>query len=148
MRHAAVVFTGFLIFLFAPIPLGGQESDPFDADALADLRELSEWIAMPETLVYRMQDRGGGVLIVDLRNRDRFDEARIRGAVNHPWASGEFRSFFASLPRDRDIFLVSEDGGYGLDALRLMLEAGYTKVYSIEGGMRNWPYGNLLESGK
>jgi rhodanese-related sulfurtransferase len=125
-------------------PLNGQEKDPSDT---RDFYELFEYIAIPETLVERLKAGDGDLLVVDLRAARLFEQGHIRGAENRPWASGVFHSESGTLPRDRDIFLVSEDGGYSFDAARLLLMKGYTRVYLVEGGMQNWPYDELLSTG-
>ena len=117
------------------------ESNPADA---AYLFELIDYIVMPEALVELLQRGEGGFVVVDLRREERYETAHVLGALNLPWTKGVFQSSFRDLPRDRDVYLVSEDGGYGMEAVRLMLAAGYTRVYCIEGGMQNWPYRNLL----
>jgi phage shock protein E len=147
-RPAAAVFTLPLtafVFLFlgaSGIPLRGQETGP-DFSEYGD--ELSEYIAMPETLMYRMRAGEKGFVVVDLRGPERFAGGHLRGAVNYPWKGGVFLSLYKNLPKNREIFLVSEDGGFGLEALRVLVDAGFTGACSVEGGIRNWPYTDLLE---
>jgi rhodanese-related sulfurtransferase len=107
-------------------------------------RELADYIAMPETLMYRMRAGEKGYVVVDLRAPERFSAGHLRGAVNYPWKGGYFLAAYDELPVSGEIFLMSEDGGFGLEALRTLLSAGFARVYSIEGGMRNWPYADLV----
>jgi rhodanese-related sulfurtransferase len=159
LASAALVF---LLQVSVASPLFGQDGAPGTVDAggrggkapeLAEEtggdfgfeQELSEYIAMPETLMYKMRAGEKGFVVVDLRAPDRFSGGHLRGAVNYPWKGGYFLSAFGDLPMNGDIFLMSEDGGFGLDALRILLSAGFGRVYNIEGGMRNWPYADLVE---
>jgi rhodanese-related sulfurtransferase len=129
-----------------PAERGGQASGHFDPGDFSEYGdELSEYIAMPETLMYKMRAGEKGFVVVDLREPERFAGGHLRGAVNYPWKGGVFLSICKNLPRDREVFLMSEDGGFGLEALRVLVDAGFTGAYSVEGGMRNWPYTDLLE---
>jgi rhodanese-related sulfurtransferase len=115
------------------------------ASEAGDLREFSEYVAMPETLMYKMRGAKTGFVVIDLREPGRFEAGHLRGAVNSPWKGGIFLSDCKALPGNEEIFLISEDGGYGLEALRVLVDAGFSEVYSVEGGMRNWPYSDLIE---
>jgi rhodanese-related sulfurtransferase len=141
-----------LVFLFIASfgrPVRGQDVEtPERGDAaseFADLRDFSEYVAMPETLMYKMRAGETGFVVVDLREPERFAGGHLRGAVNYPWKRGVFLSIYKSLPKNGEIFLVSEDGGFGLEALRILVNAGFTGARSIEGGMLNWPYADLIE---
>jgi rhodanese-related sulfurtransferase len=137
------LLTALLIgILFTPaVPLRSQETDSGFSEFG---NELAEYIAMPETLMYKMRAGEKGFVVVDLRGPEQFADGHLRGAVNYPWSGGAFLSIFKNLPRNREIFLMSEDGGFGVEALRVLVDAGYTGAYSVEGGMLNWPYTDLL----
>jgi rhodanese-related sulfurtransferase len=75
-----------------------------------------------------------------------FRDGHISGAVNHPWGSSGFQTGQHEFPRNRDIIFISEDGVDALKAVRALLKMGYSRIYSIEGGMNNWPYDQYLES--
>ena len=145
-RHAALFFALTLMvlaFLFPgalTIPLRGQEEVSEELE-----REFSEYIAMPETLMYKMRAGEKGFVVVDLRGPEQFAGGHLRGAVNYPWKRGVFLSVYNRLPKNGEIFLMSEDGGFALEALRILVTAGFTAAYSVEGGMRNWPYTDLIE---
>jgi len=102
-------------------------------------------LIMPETLLYRIMEGDRGFVLYDLRSPDAFRSGHVAGAVNVPWKSGEFERA-RDFPRDRDLLLISRDGGDALRALHLLVRAGYRRVYSVEGGMANWMYGDYLES--
>lgn len=128
--------TAFLFLI--PLPISAQEFE------FLNEMELEENILMPEELLYRMLSGASDFVIYDIREKDAFLEAHIRGAENHSWVSGDFVMGFANFPRDLDIFLVSEDGITAFHALRFLLGKGFISVYVMEGGMENWLYRELL----
>jgi rhodanese-related sulfurtransferase len=126
-----------LFFLFS-YPIPAQEFE------FLNEMELEENILMPEELLYRMKSGSSDFVIYDIRKKDAFLEVHIRGAENYSWVGGDFIMGFSDFPRDRDIFLVSEDGVTAFDALRFLLGKGFIRVYVMEGGMENWLYRDFL----
>lgn len=108
--------------------------------------EFNEYIIMPETLLYRIMKGERNFILLDVRPAEEFDQAHIVGALNFPWVDGAFQTHDLDIPVDREIVLISEDGGTALKALRLLLQMNYREVYSVEGGLDNWPYPQYLES--
>jgi len=115
--------------------------------------ELTAYIIMPEELLYLIKNGDTAYVLVDVRSYDEFQSAHIAGALNVPWEDGTFEKRRAGLPQDKTIILVSADGTMALKALRILLADAYQQarspfreVFSIEGGMKNWPYREYLVS--
>jgi NADPH-dependent 2,4-dienoyl-CoA reductase/sulfur reductase-like enzyme/rhodanese-related sulfurtransferase len=53
----------------------------------------------------------------------------------------ELRRRLAELPRDKEIIIICDIGVRSYEAYRLLRGAGFTRVKSVEGGMRAWPFG-------
>ncbi len=110
--------------------------------------EFSHLIIIPETLADQLSgDAPGGMdfVVYDVREPGAYDNGHIKGAVNLPWESGALTTRFEEIPKDRTVILVSEEGNTALEALSFLLQKGFSDVFSIEGGMANWFYPNLLE---
>ena len=106
--------------------------------------ELAEYIVMPEILVYKIRAGHTGFVLYDIRSKGEYDAKHITGAVNLPWVDMAFQNEKDSFPRDEDIFIISGDGTVSFDAVRFLLENGFSRMYCIEGGMDNWLYKDLL----
>ena len=106
--------------------------------------EFNEYLVMPETLMYKIQNGETDFVLYDIRDKAKYEEQHIVGALNYPWNSGAFGESWNLFPGDRDIYIISDDGRDGFKALRLLLEKGFSRVYNIEGGMDNWLYFDLL----
>jgi len=109
----------------------------------ADDLEFTEYVVMPEILLYGIMEEKD-FLLVDIRSEKDFSELHITGAESFPWDSGEFQKRCEQFPKDKDLYIVSADGTDGFDAVRLLLEKGFSRVYTIEGGLANWPYTKFL----
>ena len=100
---------------------------------------------MPETLMYKIVHGDTDFILIDIRESENYNEGHIKGAKNYSWNSGSFQDYSDELPKDMDIYIISEDGRKGFEALRYLLEYGFSRVYSIEGGMDNWLYSDMLQ---
>ncbi len=128
-----------LLFLFLlPVLSRAQNVDIFNE------MEFVEHIVMPEEVMYRLKGGVSNFLIIDVRGQAAFSAGHIMGAQSLPLKSDAFTRTAASIPKDRDVFIVSEDGKNGFTALRFFLEKGYIRVYNVEGGMENWLYRDLI----
>ncbi len=81
------------------------------------------------------------VVILDIRDERSYREGHIVGARHvslHrlPEAVGD-------LPRDVPIVVVCRSGNQSRSAAKRLLKAGYTEVYSMNGGMRAWTRAGL-----
>jgi rhodanese-related sulfurtransferase len=78
----------------------------------------------------------GTALIVDVRERNEFEQERVEGVVLLPIS--EFVARHQSLPRDRPLLLMCAAGSRSSSATMYLLQAGWTDVRNITGGMIGW----------
>ncbi|MDZ5472281.1 MBL fold metallo-hydrolase [Bacillus sp. 31A1R] len=84
------------------------------------------------------------VFIIDARNTDDFDDWKIEGEnvqiINEPYFEllEGVDSILDKLPKDKDIYVICAKGGSSEFVAQQISEAGFTDVYSIEGGMKAW----------
>ncbi len=87
--------------------------------------------------VLDMQQRGEPVLLVDIREIQEVNAAKIPGSVHVPRSHLESR-IEAQVARDVNVVLYCSSGSrstLSADTLRTM---GYDKVASMSGGIRGW----------
>ena len=125
------------VFLFACPALHCQNWTKHD---FADELEFTEYVVMPEILLYKLMREEKDFVLYDIRSEKEFNASHIAGAKNLPWESGKFLEHSDQFPTDKALYIVSADGIDGFDAVRLLLEKGFARVYTIEGGLANWPY--------
>ena len=106
--------------------------------------QYNDYIIMPETLVYKIKKNIHDYILYDLRDFKAYSEYHVVGAKSLPWDQMKKSLSLSNFPKNKQIILISSDGFYSLKALELLLNNGYVSVYSIEGGMDNWPYKKLL----
>jgi hydroxyacylglutathione hydrolase len=89
----------------------------------------------PDELAERLED--GDTLVLDVRDRDEFDEAHIPGSVHLPY--GELLERQGELPRDRAIAAICSGGKRsGLAASILQREGFHRVLHVANGGVGTW----------
>ncbi len=116
-----------------------------------DELELTTYIIMPETLLYKIMRGEDDYILVDVRPEEEFRLGHVRGALSYPWEDGTFVKRRGEFPRNRTVIFISRDGTAALKALQILMQDEYQEqresfreVFSIEGGMDNWPYDEYL----
>ena len=80
-------------------------------------------------------------LIVDVREVDEFTAERVEGAALVPLS--QFVARHADLPRDRPLLMLCAAGSRSSQATMYLLQAGWTDVRNVTGGMMGWRYAGL-----
>ncbi|WP_409254201.1 MBL fold metallo-hydrolase [Bacillus sp. SCS-153A] len=85
------------------------------------------------------------VFIVDVRNTDAFDDWKVEGRnvdiINAPYSEIKEKGiepFLDKLPKDQEIHVICAKGNSSQKAAKEIANAGYSDVYSVEGGMEAW----------
>jgi rhodanese-related sulfurtransferase len=80
-------------------------------------------------------------LIVDVRERDEFEQERVDGAVLLPIS--EFVARHQELPKDRPLLMLCAAGSRSTSATMYLIQNGWSDVRNITGGMIGWRHANL-----
>ncbi|MEA5464776.1 rhodanese-like domain-containing protein [Leptothoe sp. PORK10 BA2] len=75
--------------------------------------------------------------IIDVRDRDLFNESRISGAISMPVDELVDRAK-ASLEYERDIYIYGGTDDATAEAASKLRESGYKKVAELMGGVGAW----------
>jgi molybdopterin/thiamine biosynthesis adenylyltransferase/rhodanese-related sulfurtransferase len=96
-------------------------------------REVAEFT--PRELAARLSSEVP-VELVDVRERHEWAVSHLPGARLAPLS--ELDAHLAALPRDRDLVLYCKVGQRSAVAARRLLEAGFTRVWHLAGGLARW----------
>ena len=90
--------------------------------------------------------RDAGAFILDVRQPDEWAAVHIPGAKLIPL--GDLAGRLAEVPRDRDVVVVCRSGNRSQQGRDILRGAGFTRVTSMTGGVREWQAAGLpTESG-
>ncbi len=74
-----------------------------------------------------------GSMLIDVREKPFFEAETINGAINIP--TSQMRTRLNEIPKDRKIVLFCNTGFQSYVASRILLQKGYTDVFSLTGGI-------------
>jgi rhodanese-related sulfurtransferase len=76
-------------------------------------------------------------LLIDVREYFEYRVSRLRGAINIP-ASGNITIAADTLGKDHTLFLYCTSGFRSKRAARVFYDKGFTRLYSLDGGITAW----------
>ena len=120
---------------FNYIPPEGAGVSKMDS-LLAPETILIEPIMIDRELAKKMYDLG--ILFIDARELDEFNESHITDAILEPAVSGDLTKF---SPPNKPLITYCGGGHCDLSfelAMKLMEEYNYEKVFVYEGGLPDW----------
>ena len=77
-----------------------------------------------------------GAFILDVREPSEWNDAHIAGATLIPL--GELEVRVNELPKDQEIVVVCRSGNRSAQGRDILLNAGFTQVTSMAGGLNQW----------
>ena len=109
---------------------------------MASYRELLQRVReeIEEVSASELDDllREDGAVLVDVRERDEWEEGHIPSAVHVPRGFLESRIEQVASDRDRRVVLYCASGNRSAFAAKTLEELGYDRVASLAGGITDW----------
>ena len=83
-----------------------------------------------------MMQSSSNVLVVDVRTSQEYAQGHLQGAINIPLSDLPLR--IGGLGQNRPILVYCRTGYRSAQASCILVKAGFTKVYNLEGGITAW----------
>ena len=84
-----------------------------------------------------------GIITLDVRTPSEFNEGHIEGASLIDLQSGNFENEITSLNKNQTYAIYCRSGNRSGEAVKVMTEAGFTKIYNLDGGVIDWARAGL-----
>ena len=84
-----------------------------------------------------------GALVIDLRDKESFDAGHVGEARNIPLATLESQAGALKKWRDKPVITYCDTGRDGAAAARTLQKLGFTKVFTLAGGLSGWIKDNM-----
>ncbi|HZH97132.1 MAG TPA: rhodanese-like domain-containing protein, partial [Flavisolibacter sp.] len=82
---------------------------------------------------------GKEVQVLDVRTQTEYNNGHLKNAFLADWTQPEiFEERIKSLDKDKPVYTYCLSGARSSAAAARLKEAGFTKVYNMEGGMSAW----------
>jgi rhodanese-related sulfurtransferase len=112
------------------------------AVAFYEIRERMQAFAALSTMqVVRLMNQGA--LVIDLRGKELYDAGHIGDARNVPVAELASQADTLKKWRDKSVITYCDSGANGATGARTLMKLGFTKVFSLQGGLNAWVKDNL-----
>jgi rhodanese-related sulfurtransferase len=84
-----------------------------------------------------------GIITLDVRTPGEFNEGHIAGAILVDFQSGNFESEIATLDKSKTYAVYCRSGSRSGQAVKIMSDEGFTKLYNLDGGVIDWANAGL-----
>jgi len=88
------------------------------------------------TVAQAVEKQKSGAFILDVREPSEWTQLHIQGATLIPL--GSLPNRLAEVPKDRPVVVVCRTGHRSAQGRDILLQAGYTQVTSMTGGLTEW----------
>ncbi len=86
------------------------------------------------------------VQLIDVRTRNEYATNHIKNAKNIVYQGDDWEDQVAKLDKEKPVYVYCQKGGRSAKCASLLEEAGFEKVYDLNGGISQWmAEGNKVE---
>ena len=85
-----------------------------------------------------MELKSEGVLVVDIRTKDEYDQGHIAGVKHIDFYRSDFMEAMSELDKNSPLIIHCAKGGRSGKASKKLKEAGFMKIYDYTGGYTDW----------
>jgi rhodanese-related sulfurtransferase len=77
-----------------------------------------------------------GAFVLDVRSQEEWDQFHISGSTQI--SLDQLQNRLGELPKDKDIVVVCLSGHRSQSGTSILLEAGFTRIFCLGGGLQAW----------
>lgn len=85
------------------------------------------------------------VQLIDVRTPEEYEEIRIANAQNIDFMSPTFDEDISKLDKTKPVILYCRSGNRSAKCAQKMKDAGFKKIYDLEGGLSKWQHSEDLD---
>lgn len=95
-------------------------------------------LVSPEEAVQVIDDEPAGLVVLDIRTPEEFNDVRLANAINIDYYDADFADQLDDLDKNDPYVMYCRSGNRSSNAVETMKELGFVEVYEIDGGIVNW----------
>lgn len=95
-------------------------------------------LVSPDEAAQVIDDDPTGLVVLDIRTPEEFNEARLANAINVDYYDADFADQLDGLDKNDPYVMYCRSGNRSSDAVKTMKDLGFVEVYEIDGGIVNW----------
>ena len=82
----------------------------------------------------------GNVQLIDVRTQEEYNEGHIEGALNINFYDDNFEELIEQVDKSKPVAVYCGKGGRSAKCASYMKDAGFTKIYDLNGGITEWKF--------
>lgn len=82
--------------------------------------------------------RADNVQLIDVRTKAEFANGHIKDAKNIVYQGENWDKQVAALDKEKPVYVYCAKGGRSAKCASLLEEAGFTKIFDLDGGVTKW----------
>ena len=130
-----VLIVGFVFLAVALVSCGtGQSSGISSGEKLTQTAQNLLVREVSVDQAYQLYQEK--IAFLDVRTPEEWNDAHVPGSTLLPLEDLEER--VNELPQDLELVVYCRSGNRSAEAARILLEAGFSDVYSMDGGLNDW----------
>ena len=118
----------FLLIAFMALNYGCKEEQTLSQIELISPEEMQQ-ISQIE-----------GMQLIDVRTPEEYEEGYIEGFQNIDYFSDTFSQEIESLDKSKPVIVYCKSGNRSGKCAEKMKEAGFSKIYDLDGGITKWKF--------
>ena len=95
-------------------------------------------LVSPSEAAQVIEDDPAGLVVLDIRTPEEFNEARLANAINVDYYDADFADQLDGLDKNAPYVMYCRSGNRSSEAVQTMKDLGFVEVYEIDGGIVNW----------
>ena len=95
-------------------------------------------LVSPSEAAQVIEDDQAGLVVLDIRTPEEFNEARLANAINVDYYDADFADQLDGLDKNAPYVMYCRSGNRSSEAVQTMKDLGFVEVYEIDGGIVNW----------
>ena len=95
-------------------------------------------LVSPAEAAQVIEDDPAGLVVLDIRTAEEFNEVRLAGSLNVDFYDADFADQLDTLDKNDPYVMYCRSGNRSSEAIKTMKELGFVEVYEIDGGIVNW----------
>lgn len=78
------------------------------------------------------------VQLVDVRTPLEYSESHLENAKNIDFKASTFTSYINELDKNKPVLVYCRSGKRSAESVKVLVEAGFTKIYNLKEGILSW----------
>jgi len=124
MKHKSLLWIPIVLFML----VGCTQKEKDNTVELITVEEMDSLLQI------------GKVQLIDVRTPEEFTEGYIQGAINIDYRNENFKQLIEKVDKTKPVAVYCGRGGRSGSCATYMKNAGFTKIYDLDGGITRWKY--------